>query len=205
MGLANEAMSIYVASLFTELEPHSDSLLSGQIEKVVGPARPTLQAIRDLLKSGSFATISRHLKTWKERRQSQQSSVPKVPEGILLMFNRVWELTFREAEKALENEREVFRVEKERWENEKSQIQEVIEKVEAERDHVAIKIIELERSVKTLTLQVSQFDQNSRSLGEDLARLKAQLEATELRRAEATERADRLESQLLNLASTNKG
>ncbi|MBF0367579.1 MAG: DNA-binding protein [Oligoflexia bacterium] len=151
----------------------------------------TVEAIRNQIGSGSYTTIMKHLDRWKEM-VATPSKIPKAPEAISKHIEKIWEISFLEADSIFAHDRDSFNAEKEQFINEKSSLIAEVEKVETELGKAFFKI-------KVLEERTAQFEQIERKLNDDLSLIRAQLEATEARRIESSERADRLEQQMANL------
>ncbi|MBF0209114.1 MAG: DNA-binding protein [Oligoflexia bacterium] len=159
---------------------------------------PTLQAVRNEIGSGSYSTISRHLTRWKASQRNKKE-IPQPPAIFTNYMNKVWSASYTEAERVLDNDRQALQVERSKMQEEITGILSIVEKVENERDLAITQITDLKKNISELNSKISQLDQQERKINEELTTTKAQLVATESRRLESTERADRLEQQLANL------
>lgn len=167
-------------------------------ELAVEKQEPTIKLIRDRLGSGSFATISKHLKTWKE--QNQKASVPKIPESIFKVAQNLWNFAYKEAEAVLKKDRDDLETEKTKWEKE-------IEAYRVENEKLEIKLKAMERR----HLEINEELERTRKLEADkstalgklqqqLSKLEANLESMTDRFKEEKERGARLEKSLSEIA-----
>ena len=92
---------------------------------------PTLQNVREKLGTGSFATISSHLKKWRELK-IKESPIPEQPQSFLSATKQIWATAWREAENTFEEQKKALFIEKEQWANEKEQILKEVERLEVE-------------------------------------------------------------------------
>ena len=142
---------------------------------------PTLQNVREKLGTGSFATISSHLKKWRELK-IKESPIPEQPQSFLSATKQIWATAWREAENTFEEQKKALFIEKE-------QILKEVERLEVETSTNKTTI----KDLKTLLGQEKGFR-------EKVARLQAQLESSEERRKEALSRGNRLEKELASIA-----
>jgi predicted RNase H-like nuclease (RuvC/YqgF family) len=152
---------------------------------------PTLQLIREELGTGSFATISKFLSQWKMVRATKQE-IPNIPPEFNNYIKKFWAFCYKEAAANLETEKEAFRTERANLSEERNDLLKIIERLEEESSFSLTEKMRIEKKLEAANQQINQ-------LNEDLATKKAQLAATEIRRLESTERADRIEQQLANL------
>ena len=82
---------------------------------------PTLQNVREKLGTGSFATISSHLKKWRELK-IKESPIPEQPQSFLSATKQIWATAWRESENTFEEQKKALFIEKEQWANEKEQM-----------------------------------------------------------------------------------
>jgi len=154
---------------------------------------PTYKSVREELKTGSFTTLSNHLSQWKKLK-SEQALIPQPSPEFHSSALRIWNTAYREAEKLFENGRREFETELGQWKEEKSELLSVILKLEQERE------VQLARDTQ-IQIQIAQMSHQLRQTEDQLTQSRTQLEGLEARRLEAAGRADRLEAQLIRLAS----
>lgn len=64
---------------------------------------PSVQKVREVLGTGSFTTLSEHLRTWRARRDEKRDALPglDIPESVATLAERVWEHAQEAANEAL--------------------------------------------------------------------------------------------------------
>lgn len=159
---------------------------------------PTIKLIRDRLGSGSFATISKHLKSWKDK--NEKPLIPKLPENLQRAAQGFWGFAYKEAELAFKVEREALKAEQEKWVKEKEQLVNEMEKLEIghhSKDRRMKEILaELDRERKVH----SQKDETILKISQHNSKLDAKLESTLERLSEEKSRSTRLEKDLADIA-----
>lgn len=108
---------------------------------------PTMQAVRDLLGTGSFATLSKHLNTWKSARlmsavrEAPQSVIPS--DKVTRAVESVWEQMNNQAQAEIdkireETEQKIVHIEEEKelLRTEKEALQESFEKAKLKINHL---------------------------------------------------------------------
>lgn len=164
---------------------------------------PTIQAVRDKLGTGSFTTVSKHLKAW-EQKVKHILQTPKVPLDVMNYMNQLWAAAFREAQNLLESDKKAFQASQEKWEQEKVLVLHEIEKLEVEKTSASNRCKDLEKELERREAQKKSDDEFTRKFQAEIAKLQAKLEASEDRRKESTDRADRLENELATIAKSKK-
>ncbi|MBF0315099.1 MAG: DNA-binding protein [Oligoflexia bacterium] len=144
----------------------------------------TVEAIRSEIGSGSYTTIMKHLEAWREQA-SVQSKIPNIPTAVNKHFEKIWMISYQEAERVFLQDRETLHIEKETLLEEKSGLITEIEKIETELNRAKLRIKDLEES--------------ERKLNKELNNARTQLEVTEARRKESVVMAERFENQITNL------
>jgi chromosome segregation ATPase len=162
---------------------------------------PTIKLIRERLGSGSFATISKHLNTWREKSEKK---LPEMPEAMLKVAQYYWGHAYKAAEAVLSSEREKLKEEIVQWVKERESFISEIEKLEVskhseERRNKDI-LAELERERK---VQV-QRDESFMKLSQQYSKLEAKFESLSERFAEEKARSVRLEKDLAEIAKKKK-
>lgn len=104
------------------------------VEVLLSNGRPvTVSAIRDVLGTGSFSTISAFLAKWKERRSSAADlHVPAMPESVDRAAKTFWSIAIREAFESVKLDREALEAARKEMETEKQEIEAEISRLEAE-------------------------------------------------------------------------
>ena len=163
---------------------------------------PTLQSIREKLGStGSFATISAHLKKWREQK-IQESPIPEPPEALATTLKQIWSTAYRAAADQFDGARAVWEHERKNLASENEQMLSEIKKLE--ESHSAEEAQRKEAEVKAESvIQIQQKLQTElHETREKLAAAQAKFEATQDRLKETAARAERLESELATIAKT---
>lgn len=64
---------------------------------------PTIETIRQILKTGSSTTIANHLRTWKAKQSDVQriATKEKIPENLIAFIKDLWEQVMREADEQI--------------------------------------------------------------------------------------------------------
>ena len=160
---------------------------------------PTIQGVREILGSGSFATISAHLKKWRDRKV-KESPTPPEPEDFKLACQQIWLSTWRMAEDSFKEQKKALLLERQEWEGERGQLLAEVERLEKLSLAEKRKGEELAASLQGKEKEGEALKGVHFKLKEEYAKAKAQLEACEERRKEALTRGDRLEKELASLA-----
>ena len=149
---------------------------------------PTIAAVREALGTGSYATISQHLKAWRNTR-AKQSPTPDQPDSFKAAVGEIWATVWREAEESFRQDKKALALEKESWEKEREQMIGEIKRLEAKAEGLVVEKSTWEKRAGVV-----------HKVREELIQTKAELKATEVRRREAAERGDRLEKELASVA-----
>ncbi|MBF0300769.1 MAG: DNA-binding protein [Oligoflexia bacterium] len=152
---------------------------------------PTIQALREKLGTGSYATISKYLAQWRVARAPKQE-IPDVPSEFNSYIKKFWTICYKEASAKLETEKEAFRLERIKLSEDRLELHKIIQKLEEECGLTITDKIRLEKKLETANQQINQ-------LNEELIKTQTRLEASEQRRKESADRSDRLEQQLASL------
>ena len=160
---------------------------------------PTLQTIREKLGTGSFATISAHLKKWREQK-IQESPIPELPEGLTTALKQIWAMAYREATTQFESARAAAEVERKKLVEEGEQMLSEIKKLEdtVHEEQTQRKRLEEEATAQKKTH--TELGAQLQELREKLAASTARSDAAADRIKEALARAERLEGELAAIA-----
>ncbi|MBF0299479.1 MAG: DNA-binding protein [Oligoflexia bacterium] len=158
------------------------------IEKGVNP---TIEALREKIGTGSFATISKYLSQWKVARSPKQE-IPDIPSEFTSYIRKFWSVCYKEASAKLEIEREAFRAERAKIVEDREELHKVIQKLEEECSFTLTEKIRIEKKLENTNQQISK-------LNEELVKTQTLLESSEQRRIEISDRADRLEQQVTSI------
>ena len=160
---------------------------------------PTLQLIREKLGTGSFATISAHLKRWREQK-IQESPIPEPPEVLATALKQIWGVAYREATAQFESARQAAESERKNLASENEHLVAEIGKLETvvseEQAHRKTAEGEALFAKKAQADGVTQL-QDTR---EKLAAAVARSESAADRLKEALTRSERLEGELAAIA-----
>jgi len=160
---------------------------------------PTLQAIREKLGTGSFATISAHLKKWREQK-IQESPLPEPPEALAAALKQIWATAYRTAADEFDGARAVWEFERKNLATENEQM--LLEIKKLEEAHVAEEAQrkEAEAKAESAAQNKQKLEAEIHECRERLAASHAKLEANQERLVEAMARAERLEGELATIA-----
>jgi chromosome segregation ATPase len=160
---------------------------------------PTLQLIREKLGTGSFATISAHLKKWREQK-IQESPIPEPPEALATALKQIWAAAYREATAQFEAARQAAEGERKKLSEENEHLVAEIGKLETavseEQAHRKTAEDEVASAKKAQADGLAQL-QDTR---EKLAAATARSESAADRLKEALARSERLEGELAAIA-----
>jgi hypothetical protein len=160
---------------------------------------PTLQLIREKLGTGSFATISAHLKKWRERK-IQESPIPEPPEALTTVLKQIWAMAYREATTQFESARQAGELERKKLVEESEQMLSEIQKLEDTLVEEQTQRKSIEGEATTLKKVQSEQGVQLQDVREKLAASSATAEAAADRLKEALARSERLENELTSIA-----
>jgi hypothetical protein len=160
---------------------------------------PTLEAIREKLGTGSFATISAHLKKWREQK-IQESPIPEPPEALATTLKQIWATAFRMASDEFDGARAVWEFERKNLATENDQMLSEIKKLEEVHLSEESKRREAEAKAEGALQNKEKLEAEVYELREKLAGVQAKLEANQDRLKETAARAERLENELASIA-----
>lgn len=153
---------------------------------------PSVQKVREELGTGSFTTISEHLRLWRTRREENRDLPPPrgMPEALQALAEALWDRAQEAAGEALTHYRE-----------------EANRQVEAARDEVAEARRQAEDAEQRESALASHLASTERRLEErsaTLARGEAEREALAEQQARLAARTEQLEEQLERLQMENE-
>ena len=160
---------------------------------------PTLEAIREKLGTGSFATISAHLKKWREQK-IQESPIPEPPEALAATLKQIWATAFRMAADEFDGARAVWEFERKNLATENDQMLSEIKKLEEVHLSEESKRKEAEAKAESALQNKQKLEAEVYELREKIAGVQAKLEANQDRLKETAARAERLENELASIA-----
>ncbi|SFU28583.1 DNA-binding protein [Halomonas korlensis] len=153
---------------------------------------PSVQKVREVLGTGSFTTISEHLREWRARREANRDlPAPRdMPEPLLALASALWEQAQQDAGEALSHYRE-----------------EANQRIEAAR----AEILETQRHAEdaqqresALAAHLAATEQRLEERSAELARSQSARFALEEREAEHSARLEKREEQLAQLQAKNE-
>lgn len=162
--------------------------------------RPTLNAVRKELGSGSFTTISEAMKSWRDAQSTDNSFVEvEIPdsldEKVKILISSVWKEATQLANDKLNEDRKVLQETRERLEEEASESREAVEILEKEAEQNMAEITNLEtklgQSNEENSLLVDKINQISQRI--------AVLEASEKNLAHQLSKAEERESEMRSI------
>jgi uncharacterized protein (UPF0335 family) len=164
---------------------------------------PTIKGIREKLGTGSLTTVSKYLKEWSANRL-KQSPVATPPEEFAIASQQLWAMAYREAEKALQAQKNTLLLEQQKLEEENQTFSEEIEKLEAEKATQLLRIKELMETLEKEAAAVLQMRNTITDAREQRARLEGEVTALNARLKAESERGVRLEKEIAEIAKSNK-
>jgi dsDNA-specific endonuclease/ATPase MutS2 len=169
------------------------------VEVLLSNGRPvTVSAIRDVLGTGSFSTISAFLANWKERRSSDADlHVPAMPESVDRAAKTFWSIAIREAFESVKLDREALDAARKEMETEKQEIEAEISRLEAENSG-------LNEHLEHIQGQLTQSQADNKRLQDAFNLLNVENARLEERLKSAEEITKALQDQLDTLNETFK-
>lgn len=157
---------------------------------------PTLQRIRDWLGSGSFTTISEHLKQWRENQRNAtplQQEIQELPASLVNLVQQIWQQACLEADEKLQSYQQQADAEIRQALADKQTALEDALRIEEKSLLIDKKNNELLADMKQQTAQLSRLDVQLENTSEELARLKV---ASQANQETAKEKIEGLEKAL---------
>ena len=155
---------------------------------------PTIQNIRDRLGSGSFATISKHLKAWISKNNNDR--LPAVPEPMLKVAEYYWGHAYKAAEATLASDRAKLDQERIEMEKENQLISIANEKLEIKIHLLEKRLKEVETILERERNLANEKNKSSTKLSEQFTQVKTKLESMTERYNDEKSRVARLEKDL---------
>ncbi len=157
---------------------------------------PTIEQIRQHLKTGSNSTIAAHLRDWRAMQSDTQTAAlhAGLPQEMIEIMKSLWERLTAEAKRqvtelevahqqalaALEQDIHVLRIGSERWEKSFAQKSLESEKLTEEKQHLQLSLTSLQQDKNELLAKLatyrSQMEEKQERI-EELRRLQAQAQA----------------------------
>lgn len=145
---------------------------------------PTIAGLRERLGTGSFTTISEHLKRWRSERQQQPmiAGGTPAPDNLNSMVQAVWQQAREDATKELESYKQEIQKTLDQAEEEKQQaIEQAVATnernkwLEDKNNALLEEIRELEKQKGILTTKIENCEEENRELSTHLESAKADL------------------------------
>lgn len=170
---------------FEDVQRAVDSLLQRQ-------ETPSVQKVREILGTGSYTTISDHLREWRARREERRDVPP--PQGMPAELQQLAEELWRQAQQAASENLSHYREEADR-------------QVEAAQERVAEALRraeDAEQRESALAAHLSSTEQRLQQCSAEGARMEAAAQNLEQQAEKERKRAAQLEDQLSRLQQDNE-
>lgn len=170
---------------FEDVQRAVDSLLQRQ-------ETPSVQKVREILGTGSYTTISDHLREWRARREERRDVPP--PQGMPVELQQLAEELWRQAQQAASQNLSHYREEADR-------------QVEAAQERVAEALRraeDAEQRESALAAHLSSTEQRLQQCSAEGARMEAAAQNLEQQAEKERKRAAQLEGQLSRLQQDNE-
>lgn len=157
---------------------------------------PTIQRIRDWLGTGSFTTISEHLKQWRDNQRNAtplQQETQELPSGLINMAQQLWQQACLEADEKLQSYQQQADAEIRQALTDKQTALEEAQRMEEKSLLIDKKNNELLADMKQQAAQLSRLEVQLENTSEQLASLKATSQA---KQEAATQKISELEEEL---------
>lgn len=152
--------------------------------------RPTVQALRERIGSGSYSTISAHLAEWKAGNATPvNQNIPPIPDGVQSAFARIWATAAKAAQDELAQQREAFELLRREMDIERADMTAEIKRLEGAMEEQA-------RKGEKLAAACDELKREGQSRAEALTALKIENTRLEEQRNAAQNRGDELKGQL---------
>jgi transketolase len=127
---------------------------------VADDQEPTTTSIRSIIGSGSFMTIGTALDKWRdEQLAGAKAQVPKIPNSVNQLFQRIWIEAWRTANDHHETERSGFRAERQDWSKERGELMAEISQLESKDSDQLAKLEQCEADTREQTERLSAAEQ----------------------------------------------
>lgn len=157
---------------------------------------PTIQRIRDWLGTGSFTTISEHLKQWRDNQRNAtplQQETQELPSSLINMAQQLWQQACLEADEKLQSYQQQADAEIRQALTDKQTALEEAQRMEEKTLLIDKKNNELLADMKQQAAQLSRLEVQLENTSEQLASLKATSQA---KQEAATQKISELEEEL---------
>ena len=157
---------------------------------------PTIQRIRDWLGTGSFTTISEHLKQWRDNQRNAtplQQETQELPSSLINMAQQLWQQACLEADEKLQSYQQQVDVEIRQALTDKQLALEEAQRMEEKSLLLDRKNNELLVDIKQQAAQLSRLETQLEASNQQLINLTATSQANE---ASASQQIKQLKDQL---------
>ena len=155
--------------------------------------KPTVQAVRERLGSGSYSTINGFLAAWRsENAALAVADLPALPDKVQTAFTQIWAVAASQAREGVETQREALEAMQREIERERADMAAEIERLETVLDSANGQIDALRGQLSAANDNLAAKDAQMTELRIDNARLDERAKAAE-------QRGDELKSQLAGL------
>ncbi|APE32224.1 hypothetical protein BOX17_15435 [Halomonas aestuarii] len=148
---------------------------------------PSVHKVREVLGTGSFTTISDHLREWRTRREENRDQPPPrgMPEGLQELAEALWEKAQGSAHEALAHYRQ--------------EADGRVEEAREEAGEASRRAEDAEQRESALSAHLARTEQRLQEQSGELARREAERDALAEREAKLASRQSRFEAQLASL------
>ncbi|TDO13832.1 DNA-binding protein [Halomonas ventosae] len=148
---------------------------------------PSVHKVREVLGTGSFTTISEHLREWRTRREENRDLPPPrgMPEALQELAESLWEKAQASANEALAHYRQ--------------EAEGRVEAAKEKADEALRRAEDAEQRESALAAHLSRTEQRLAEQSGELARRETERDVLAEREAKLTARQTRLEAQLASL------
>lgn len=151
--------------------------------------KPTYAAVREQLgKKGSYTTINKGMKQWASQaeREAQPDGAPAQPEGVKVLFDRLWSATWGEALRVAEAS---FDLDRKKLQEEARAAADAAEQAGGLARQLEVEIEEADGRIRQRDAEISALQETIRAKDADAAQSSVEL-------ATAAERIKQLEQRL---------
>lgn len=141
----------------------------------------TVPAIREVLGTGSFSTISAHLAKWKEAGGSRRpvADVPEMPDPVERAARAFWATAWKDAQGDLHREREALDLTRREMEREKGDMAAEILRLETENGTLSDTLARLQHDLEEQTAARATAEATTSALRIENARLDERAKAAD--------------------------
>jgi len=141
---------------------------------------PSVQKIRDILKTGSNTTIAKHLKNWQANFATKRSpALPEdVPEDLMNPLDDIWALAREKAEESYQQHKEEFEAKLEAAVTAQAETFIEIEAKDGQIKTLQSKLSTLQETLRDTQLQLSQLQGEHTTQTSELEKAYSEIERT---------------------------